>query len=111
MPHLISEKKIFYCPLKSNRSADGTQGKEKYKAVNSLEWSLATLETVKTVKIKGFPALVRLQLFQVIISNNKVECVVTNAPNVAKTGGTIAQIAESEAVLTTKEVRKQTAFR
>ena len=31
--------KIYYCPLKSNRLVDDTQGAEKYKKVQDLNWN------------------------------------------------------------------------
>ena len=112
MLHLALDlKKIFYCPLKTNRLVDDSQGKEKYKAVSELSWSEAELLSGKTVKINGFPGDMRVQLFQVVISTNKLEYVVTNDPNVQKTDGTPTQIAEKEVFLTTQGVRKHTAFR
>jgi len=63
MLHLMGEGKIFYCPLKNNRLVDDTQGIEKFKAVDSLQWSEKELETGKTVKINGFPGAVRVQAF------------------------------------------------
>lgn len=117
MLHFMEEGTIFYCPLKDNRQVDDSQGKEKYKRVDSLEWSESELETGKTIKVNGFPGDKRLQLFQVIISTNKVEYIVTNDPNVQKTDGTETKIAEvdnrlsNETILTTNAVRKHIAFR
>lgn len=84
----MKEGTIFYCPLKDNRQVEDTPclpaGKEKFKAVDTLEWSESEQERGKTIKIKGFPLDTRLQLFQVFISTNKVEYVVTNDTNVKK---------------------------
>lgn len=111
MLRFMDDKTIFYCPLKANRYVDDTQGREKYKRVDSLEWSETEQECGKTIKIKDFPGDKRVQLFQVIIATNKVEYVVTNDPNVNKTDGTETQIAENQSVLTTTQVRVKTAFR
>lgn len=40
----------------SNRLVDDSFGKEKYKNIESLEWSHEDLECGKFIKIKGFPA-------------------------------------------------------
>ena len=111
MLQFIDDKTIFYCPLKDNRQVDDTKAKEKFKRVDGLEWSESEHETGKTIKVKGFPGDTRLQLFQVIISTNKVEYVVTNDPNVNKTDGTVMQVTENQSLLTTSQVRKHTAFR
>ena len=34
-------RKIYYCPLKSNRLVDDTRGVEKYKKVQDLNWNEA----------------------------------------------------------------------
>ena len=39
MLHIHRAGKFFYCPLKSNRKVDDSGGVERYKAVNSLQWS------------------------------------------------------------------------
>ncbi len=97
-------------PLKNNRLVDDAQGVEKFRAVDSLQWSGEELETDKTVKINGFSGAVRVQLFQAVISNIKVEYVVTNDPNVQKTDGTPAQITENEVVLTIRGYENKLLF-
>jgi hypothetical protein len=47
--------KLFYCPLKSNRKVDDSQGKTPYKAVSELEWFGDEMLRGKRVKIQGFP--------------------------------------------------------
>ena len=111
MLQFMSDETIFYCPLKDNRQVDDTQGKEKFKRVDTLVWSESEKVTGKTIKIKDFPGDKRLQLFQVFISTNKVEYIVTNDPNVNKTDGTIVEVPENHIFLTTSEVRKHTGFR
>lgn len=111
MLQFMQDKTIFYCPLKNNRQVDDTQGKEKFKRVDTLEWSESEKITGKTIKIKDFPSDIRLQIFQVFISTNKVEYIVTNDTNVNKTDNKIIEVIESQVLLTTLEVRKHTAFR
>ena len=36
-----NDRKIYYCPLKSNRWVDDTRGVEKYKKVQDLNWNEA----------------------------------------------------------------------
>jgi hypothetical protein len=111
MLEFMKEGTIFYCPLKDNRHVDDTQAKESFKRVDTLQWSESEKETGKTIKIKGFPGDTRLQLFQVFISTNKLEYIVTNDPNVNKTDGTNREEVENQLLLTTLDVRKHTAFR
>jgi hypothetical protein len=70
--------KIYYCPLKKNRLVDDTEGKEDYKSVESLSWTLTELQSGKTIKIKTFPKFKKVKLFRVIVSPNKTEYVATN---------------------------------
>jgi hypothetical protein len=55
MMHIDTAGKVFYCPLKTNRKVDDSQGKNPYKAVSDLEWFDDQMLRGKTVKIKGFP--------------------------------------------------------
>ncbi len=44
MLYIDSLEKVYYCPLKTNRLVDDSFGKEKYKNIESLEWSKEDLE-------------------------------------------------------------------
>lgn len=55
--------KIYYCPLKDNRSVDDSGGTRPYQRVDSLEWSAAELISGKTIKIKDFPLDHKLRCF------------------------------------------------
>jgi len=68
----------FYCPLKSNRRVDDSQGQRPYRAVSELEWSEQELKQGKVVKIHGFPKDYKVRLFQVVLSPQRTEYVVTN---------------------------------
>lgn len=70
--------KIFYCPLKVNRSVDDSGGKSPYQRVDSLQWSEQELELGKLVKVKGFPGYYKLNLFRVVVSTHRTEWIVTN---------------------------------
>ena len=65
-----SDKKLFYCPLKSNRRVDDSGGAAPYRAVCELEWSDAEQEAGKTIKIYGFPKDSKVQLFRVPVSSS-----------------------------------------
>lgn len=82
MVHIADLGKLYYCPVKSNRLVDDTGnpsgGKQAYKAVNKLEWDQTTLEQGKLVKVKGFPGSMKVKLFCVQVSTNRIDYVVTN---------------------------------
>lgn len=78
MLYIDSLGKIYYCPLKINRLVDDSFGKEKYKNIESLEWSNEELECGKIIKIKGFPADNKVKLFRVSISTDRTDYVATN---------------------------------
>lgn len=78
MKYLIGEEKNFYCPIKSNRKVDDTQGKEPYQPVSKLEWNEQDLEEGKVVKLHKFPMDTRVKLFRVFISTDRTEHIITN---------------------------------
>jgi CRISPR/Cas system-associated protein Cas5 (RAMP superfamily) len=73
--------KIYYCPLKKNRLVDDTEGIEKYKSLEKMEWKKSEIEQGKLIKIKGFPRDKKVKLFRVTVSANRAEYVVTNDIN------------------------------
>lgn len=80
MMHIDQAGKLFYCPLKSNRKVDDSQGKSPYKAVSELEWFGDEGLRGKRVKIQGFPMDYQVKLFRVV-AKNRTEYVVTNDPS------------------------------
>ncbi len=70
--------KIYYCPLKSNRLVDDSEGALKYRHIDSLAWTQAELAHGKVIKIRGFPKEHKVKLFRVEVSNNRTDWVVTN---------------------------------
>lgn len=77
MMHIDKAGKRFYCPLKSNRKVDDSQGKNPYKAVSELEWLGDEMLRGKLVKIQGFPMDYKVKLFRVA-ATNRTEYVATN---------------------------------
>lgn len=70
--------KIYYCPLKSNRQVDDSDGKTAYQRVDSLTWSETERQEGKKIKIKGFPAKHKVKVFRVVLSTQRTDYVVTN---------------------------------
>ena len=76
-------KKIYYCPLKSNRPVDDSSGTKPYQRIDSLAWTTIERQYGKIIKIKGFPAEPQVKVFRVVLSTQRTDSVVTNeiAPN------------------------------
>jgi SRSO17 transposase len=77
MMHIDKAGKRFYCPLKSNRKVDDSQGKSPYKAVSALDWFGDERLRGKVVKINEFPKDYQVKLFRVA-ATNRTEYVATN---------------------------------
>lgn len=79
MLFIESKEKIYYCPLKCNRLVkDSDESFEKYRRIDTLDWSKQELEHGKTIKIRGFPNEHRAKLFRIEVSTHQTEWVVTN---------------------------------
>ncbi len=70
--------KIYYCPLKYNRKLDDSDGLLNYQAVEQLEWNTWEEKHGKFIKIHGFPKEHKVNLFRVVVSENRTDWVVTN---------------------------------
>lgn len=70
--------KIYYCPLRDNRSVDDSGGTQPYRRVDALTWSETELQSGKRLKIKGFPKDHKVQCFRVVVSTHRTDYVVTN---------------------------------
>ena len=70
--------KIYYCPLKDNRQVDDSGGSKPYQRVDHLEWTKAEQQRGKVIKIKGFPAEHKVEVFRVVLSTQRTDYVVTN---------------------------------
>jgi len=73
-----SKDKTYYCPIKSNRKVDDSNGEKDYQNADSLSWTKDDLTHGKLVKLKKFPKNKKVKLFRVIVSTNKTELIVTN---------------------------------
>lgn len=78
MKQIDEMEKIYYTVVKKNRLVDETQGVEAYQKVEDLSWSEQELEYGKRVKLQGFPANHKVQLFWVTALPDRTEFVVTN---------------------------------
>jgi hypothetical protein len=78
MRYLIDEGKRFFCPLKSNRKVDDSEGKEPYKYVRDVQWTADEEQHGKMVKLHKFPKDMRLKLFRVVVSSDRTDYIVTN---------------------------------
>ena len=80
--------KIYYCPLRDNRSVDDAGGTQPYQRVDSLTWNESALQQGKRIKIKGFPKDHKVQCFRVEVSTHRTDYVVTNDVAQDSTEGT-----------------------
>lgn len=83
MKYVISEGKIFYCPLKKNRkvddgSRDANNEKQKYRQIQDLEWSAGELTGGKTVKVHKMPMDTKFKLFRVVLTTERTDYIATN---------------------------------
>jgi Transposase DDE domain len=70
--------KIYYCPVKSDRLADDTDGAEDHKGVAKLTWSAQERQHGKTVHLKTMPKGHRVKLFRLVLSSERTDYIVTN---------------------------------
>lgn len=77
MLDIESLQKQYYCPLKSNRLVDDTNGTKPYQRIDSLEWSDIERRSGKRVKLNKFPKNHKVKVFRVV-SSRRTEYIVTN---------------------------------
>lgn len=75
---LMKEKKLFYCPLKSNRLVDDSGGQIPYQPLACLNWSAHDVAHGKLLKVKKMPKDVKLKCFRVRVSPHRTDDLVTN---------------------------------
>lgn len=78
MMGIDSQRKIFYCPIRSNRQVDDSGGVKPYCPATALTWSSHDRKGGKLVKLKGFPRDKKVKLFRVTVSTDRTELIVTN---------------------------------
>lgn len=72
--------KTYYCPLKSNRLADDSNGTQPYRRIDSLAWNDREQKSGKRVKLNKFSRDHKVKVFRVV-STRRTEYVATNDPN------------------------------
>lgn len=77
MKSIEKAKKIYYCPLKSNRQVTQSPD-DPYSRVDSLTWSENEIDEGKLVHLKKFPKGHQVKLFRIELSTQRTEYVVTN---------------------------------
>lgn len=75
---LITNKKTFYCPIKSNRKVDDSGGQEPYQPVSYLSWSTTDVQQGKTIKVHKMPKDSVFKLFRVLVSTHRTDYIITN---------------------------------
>jgi len=78
MAQIDQLKKLYYCPIKTNRRVDDSGGTAPYVRVDELVWSDEELQQGKLIKIRGFPKDHKVKLFRVTVSTSRTEFVATN---------------------------------
>ena len=78
MLHIEKLGKGYYCPLKSNRLVDDSNGLKPYQRIDALMWTATELKEGKRIKIKGFPKHHKVKLFRVVSSTRRTDYVATN---------------------------------
>ncbi|MCZ6676541.1 MAG: transposase [Candidatus Poribacteria bacterium] len=78
MLHIEKLGKHYYCPLKTNRLVDDSNGQNPYQRIDALMWAETELQQGKRIKIKGFPKDHKVKLFRVVSSTRRTDYVVTN---------------------------------
>jgi Transposase DDE domain len=69
--------KVYYCPLKSNRRIDESDGQRPYQRLDELSWNDHE-QHGKLVHLKDFPKGHRVRLFRLVFSSERTDYVVTN---------------------------------
>ena len=68
-------EKVYYCPLKSNRRVDDSDGKHPHQRIDQLNWSETQQTHGKSIHLKNFPQGHRVKFVR---STERTEYVVTN---------------------------------
>ena len=88
MQHINKRGKLFYCPLKSNRTIK-TLNNTEYQSVSSVKWSKVSARQGRFCQLKGLDKNVNVKLFQVVRSTTQNETVITN--DVAQSSAEVVQ--------------------
>jgi len=66
--YIESLKKTYYCPMKSNRLVDDSQGEKPYQRIDALHWTVSEKTVGKVVKLHKFPKHHKVKVFRVASS-------------------------------------------
>jgi hypothetical protein len=76
--YLIGQQKLFYCPIKSNRKLDDSQGSQPYKQVQEAFWTSTDIVAGKTIKLQKMPMDTYFKLFRVLVTPTRTDYIITN---------------------------------
>jgi hypothetical protein len=76
--HIEALEKLYYCPIKTNRHVDDSEGKQEHQRVDALHWSDKEQEEGKTIHLKKMPKGHRMKLFRLVLFNERTDYVITN---------------------------------
>ena len=71
-------KKVYYCPLKSNRLLDDSDQQQPYQRIDTLSWTVEQQQRGKALHVKGFPKRHRVKLFRLAFSTERTDYMATN---------------------------------
>ena len=75
--YIESLDKTYYCPLKSNRLVDDSNGSKPYQRIDTLQWTAPEETLGKRVKLNKFPKNHKVKVFRVVFSR-RTDYVTTN---------------------------------
>jgi hypothetical protein len=78
LKHIASLNKLYYCPIKTNRHVDDSEGKREHRRVDKLEWTAEEQKEGKTIHLKKMPKGHRMKLFRLVLSTERADYIVTN---------------------------------
>lgn len=76
--HIEKLGKIYYCPIKSNRKVDDSDGVSKHQKIDTLDWSEQEEGQGKSIHLKGMPKGHRVKVFRLVLSTKRTDFVITN---------------------------------
>lgn len=88
MLHLQDLGKVYYCPLKTNRLVNDTQGQQPNQRIDQLQWSADEQQQGKLIHIKDFPKGHQVKLFRLVLSTERTDFIATNDGAQDSTQGT-----------------------
>jgi hypothetical protein len=76
--HIEALGKLYYCPIKTNRHVDDSEGERKHQRVDALTWTDEEQKQGKTIHLKKMPKGHRMKLFRLVLFNGHTDYVITN---------------------------------